>query len=109
MATYTFNKTQLEKFRKSLYLSTEGSKVWFIPHHHGGCLQVLREDDTYDNIFCSRRTGHSKLCDDTVLIQTALELKDKHKMMLHRAKKSAKFSVKLLKATKQIQHILYTR
>lgn len=103
MATFTFNVKQMQEYQGSLYHS---KKIWFIPTHHGGCLQILGENEKIiKEIFCTRRTGYGKFCDDTCMIMSALQLKPTMLTMLEMAK-TAKFAVKLLKGTKQIQHIL---
>ncbi len=108
MATYYFNKTQLSKFVENLNSAADDSEIWFIPTHHGGCLQVLQKDNKTHNVYCTKRTGYSKFCDDSCCIMSALKLKDKFVMMLCRCV-TAKFTVKILKDTKQIAHVLTTK
>jgi len=73
MATFTFRKRKLDKIRVNI-ASMPGAKVWFQPTHHGGCIQVFKDEDHFKNVFCNSRTGYEYFCHDVMAINDCKEL-----------------------------------
>lgn len=104
MATFIFRKRKLDEIRVNIE-TIPGAKVWFQPTHHGGCIQVFKDEDNFKNVFCNSRTGYKAFCLHTILIQDCIELNEEWIKLLVEAKR-VKFIAKYVSGRNQVRIIM---